>query len=108
MRHITSSREYRDVYRAKDLIVLSGNLFIFLISNNHIEKSLAVGIVVNRKVGNAVVRNKTKRRVKAFLRENIPETLVGKNIVIKSKPESGSSNWLEIKKDLTELFAQIQ
>jgi len=107
MRYITSKSAYQGVYEDNELNVLRGNLFIFLISNN-LKKSLAVGLVVSRKVGNAVVRNKTKRRVKAFLRENIPETLVGKNIVIKSKPESGSSSWIEIKKDLAELFAQIQ
>ena len=108
MRYITSKGDYQSVYKDIDLNVLKGDLFIFLIRNNNIENSLAVGIVVNRKVGNAVVRNKVKRRVKAFLRESSLETLDGKDIVIKSKPESGSSNWLEIKKDLTELFAQIQ
>ena len=108
MRFITSRRDYRKVYEDNNLRVLKGNLFIFLIREDIFEDSLAVGIVVSRKVGKAVVRNKVKRRVKAFLRENEPVNLAGKEIVIISKPEAGNSNWKEIRKDLTELFSQIQ
>ncbi len=107
MRFITSRRDYRRVYDNNDRI-LKGNLFIFLIKVNSIENSLAVGVVVSRKVGKAVVRNKVKRRVKSFLRENSPVCDTGKDIVIISKPESGHSNWKEIREDLTDLFAQIQ
>ena len=107
MRFITLRRDYQKVYEDTDLTVLKGNLFIFLIQNIS-EDSLAVGIVVSRKVGKAVIRNKVKRRVKAFMRENEPVYLAGKNIVIISKPEAGNSNWKEIKKDLAELFSKIQ
>lgn len=107
MRFITSRRDYQEVYDNKNRI-LKGNLFIFLIKDNEIEDSLAVGIVVGRKVGKAVVRNKVKRRLKAFLREFVPVNLTGKKIVIISKPESGLSNWQEIKADLTELINKIQ
>jgi ribonuclease P protein component len=108
MRFITLRRDYQRVYRDNDLRVLKGNLFIFLIREDDLEDSLAIGIVVSRKVGKAVIRNKIKRRVKAFLRESEPVNLTGKDIVIISKPEAGYSNWKEIKKDLVELFIQIQ
>ena len=106
MRFITSRRDYRRVYEENDRI-LKGNLFIFLIREHELENTLAVGIVVSRKVGKAVTRNKVKRRVKAYLRELSPACSTGKDIVIISKPESGISNWKEIREDLTELIAQI-
>jgi len=106
MRYIRSKREYQSVYQDKRLKIISGNLFIFLIRDNHTDNSLAVGIVASRKVGKAVIRNKVKRRIKAFLREIEPAPLTGKEIVIKSKPESAEANWLEIKQELIELFTR--
>ncbi|KQC02926.1 MAG: hypothetical protein APR54_09825 [Candidatus Cloacimonas sp. SDB] len=107
MQTITSKRDYRKVYEDNNLEVLKGNLFIFLTRKNQTENSLAVGIIVNKKVGKAVVRNKVKRRIRAFLRETRPVCPTGKDVIIISKPDSGTSGWREIKKDLSILFTKI-
>lgn len=106
MKFITSNRDYQRVY--ENCKILKGNLFIFLIQKEISVDSLSVGIVVSKKVGNAVVRNKVKRRIKAFIRENSEIKPVSKNIIIKAKLEAGSANWQEIKEDLTEIFLKIQ
>ena len=109
MRSITSKREYRKVYLNNTRI--SGSLFYFLI-NKEIpdtpEDTCAVGIVVSKKVGNAVVRNKVKRRVRAFLRENRDLLPVGKRIVIIGRFGAGDATWKEFKTDLSKLFKRIK
>ena len=101
LKFITSKREYREVYTKNSK--RKGDLFIFLVQK--IPESLfAVGIVVSKKVGNAVVRNKIKRRIKAFLREHVPQLPSSQKIVIIAKPEAGAANWQEIKRELTEFL----
>jgi len=104
MLSITSEREYQSVY--KNSIRTDGNLFIFL-KKKILEKYFAVGIVVSKKVGNAVIRNKVKRRVRAFLRGHEELHPTGVELVIIAKPEAGSAIWKEIKDDLIQLFEKI-
>ncbi|MFO7895688.1 MAG: ribonuclease P protein component [Candidatus Cloacimonadales bacterium] len=109
MRKITSKREYREVYN--DNYRISGSLFIFLLKkelSDLPEESCAIGIVVSKKVGNAVIRNKSKRRVRAFLREN--EDLLPKccQLVIIAKSKAGTATWSRIEADLTKLFKSIR
>ena len=103
MRFITSKREYQSVY--EDNTKYEGNLFIVL-KKKIPDDLFAVGIVVSKKVGKAVNRNKVKRRIKAFLRENAPLYKSGKKIVVIAKPEAGNAEWKEIEKELTVLFSK--
>jgi len=64
---------------------------------------LQVGIVVSRKVGKAVIRNKVKRRVKSFLR-NANVILSGYRIVIIARKSAAEAGWDEMKRDLTSFF----
>lgn len=111
MRFITSKRDYLRVYENNS--ILRGILFNFLISNN--TDNPGIGIVVSKKVGNAVIRNLIKRRVKAFLRERIElkkqkfKTWVSSvDIVIISKPAAKCATWKEIKEELNASFDKIK
>jgi ribonuclease P protein component len=103
MRFITSGREYRIIY--DDNAKYVGNLFIFLKKKTP-ENLLSIGIVVSKKVGNAVVRNKIKRRVKAFFRENIFD--VACDVVIIAKPDSATADWLSVKSELNEYCMKLK
>ncbi len=109
MRKIISTREYREVYNNNYRI--SGTLFIFLIQRNEPDKikepESAIGIIASKKVGNAVKRNKVKRRVRAFLRENNNLLPVNAKIVIIAKHKAGIASWNEIREDLTKFFQNI-
>ena len=97
MRFITSIREYREVYSNNNKIY--GILFIYL-KKKIPEDLFAVGIVVSKKVGNAVIRNRVKRRVRAFLRENAHQHPANLKLVIIAKPDAGEASWQEITSDL--------
>lgn len=97
MRFIKSSREYHEVYSRHHK--RHGSLFLFLIKKSHQSEEKSVGIVVSRKVGNAVRRNKVKRRVRAYLREHIEELPSGKLVII-ARAGAGVSDWQHISEDL--------
>ncbi|MCF7911351.1 MAG: ribonuclease P protein component [Candidatus Cloacimonetes bacterium] len=97
MRFIRSTREYHEVYAGHEK--RHGALFLFLRRRVSGAEECSVGIVVSRKVGNAVRRNKVKRRVRAYLREHSGQLPLGKLVII-AKSSSGTSNWADIAEDL--------
>ncbi|HPR17584.1 MAG TPA: ribonuclease P protein component [Candidatus Cloacimonadota bacterium] len=103
MKFITSTREYREIYL--DHCRKQGRLFTFLIRSIP-DKTFAAGIIVSKRVGNAVIRNKVKRRVRACLRENGSAYPVGEHIIIIAKPEAGIASWADIKNDLQHILKQ--
>ncbi|MBT3755835.1 MAG: ribonuclease P protein component [Candidatus Cloacimonetes bacterium] len=105
MLSITSKREYQSIYR--DNIKTEGSLFVFL-KKKILEDHFAAGIVVSKKVGNAVIRNKVKRRVRAFLREHEELHPAGVELVIIAKPDAGTAIWQKIKEELVQLFENIK
>lgn len=104
MLSITSKREYQSIYNNN--VKTEGNLFVFL-KKKILEDYFAVGIVVSKKVGNAVIRNKVKRRIRAFLREHEELHPTGVELVIIAKLEAGVAVWEKIKDDLIQLFEKI-
>ena len=104
MLSIISEREYQSVYKKN--IKTEGNLFVFL-KRKIPEDYFAVGIVVSKKVGNAVIRNKVKRRIRAFLREHEDLHATGMKLVIIAKPEAGAAIWQKMKDELIQLFETI-
>ncbi|MBN1948968.1 MAG: ribonuclease P protein component, partial [Candidatus Cloacimonetes bacterium] len=99
MRFITSRRDYLRILINPHKI--SGNLFRFFYINESPEQSLAVGIIVSRKVGKAVIRNKVKRRIRAYLRNNPSLWTQELSLIIRALPEAGDAGWQEISDDLS-------
>ena len=106
MRFITSSAEFKDIYsnhRKIDSVFFS----LLFQRNSKIEES-SVGIVISKKIGNAVTRNKVKRWVKHYIREHKNIIKPCYKYIIKAKIESGSTDWNEILNDLNILFTDPQ
>lgn len=62
-----------------------------------------VGFVVSKAVGNAVVRNRVKRRLRAAVAEQLDGPLDGHpggTVVVRALPPSATAGWGELKKDL--------
>jgi ribonuclease P protein component len=66
-----------------------------------------VGFVVSKAVGNAVVRNRTKRVLRALMRARISQVPDGVDVVVKANPElPGASRTLMVQ-DLDRLLATV-
>ena len=66
-----------------------------------------VGFVVSKAVGNAVVRNRTKRVLRALMRARIGQLPDGVDVVVKANPElPGTSHTLMVQ-DLDRLLATV-
>ncbi|MBT3168408.1 MAG: ribonuclease P protein component [Candidatus Cloacimonetes bacterium] len=101
MNFVTSKEEYRKIYRNN--LKIERDLFIFL-KQSIPEDLFKIGIVVSKKVGNAVIRNKVKRRVKSFLHKNKELHPTKVCIIVVAKPKSGNSNWENINEELLTFF----
>ena len=98
---IKKNDEFKNVYKKGKKIV--NKFFIFYYFKNNLGYD-RIGFTVSKKVGNAVVRNKVKRRLKAFLRENTQLYPTNFKLVIIARSKSGNSEWQSIKEDLTRAF----
>jgi ribonuclease P protein component len=59
-----------------------------------------VGLIVARTVGNAVVRNKVRRRLRHLLREHVDRLPPGSLLVVRANPEAAGAHHDELAADL--------
>jgi ribonuclease P protein component len=93
---ISKSRDYQHTYR-KGLKV-PGKYLIAYISANGMNKN-RFGIVASKKVGNAVKRNKAKRRLRAIARESQGRLSQGHDIVMIARQSMVGADYNRIEKD---------
>lgn len=80
------------------------NLIIFILKNNYGFNRL--GIIVKKETGNAVVRNKIKRRLKEANRPLNKKLLPGYDIILLAKNNIRESSYFEICYNLESLFCK--
>lgn len=55
-----------------------------------------VGITVSSRVGNAVVRNRVRRRLREALRARLDRLPSGHDLVVVARPGSAQASWVEL------------
>jgi ribonuclease P protein component len=58
------------------------------------------GFVVSKAVGNAVVRNRVRRRLRHLVRERLAELPTGSLVVVRALPGAGEASHAELVRDL--------
>lgn len=66
--------------------------------------NLKLGVSVSKKVGNSVVRNKVKRRIKEAFRQIIPLIVPTYNIVIVAKPGIENASYADISQSIKQVL----
>lgn len=68
--------------------------------------NIKLGVSVSKKVGNSVVRSKTKRRIKEAFRQLIPQIQKPNNFVVVAKEQIAAVGFAEISQALMKLLAK--
>lgn len=66
-----------------------------------------VGFVVSKAVGGAVVRNRTKRRLRALMAARVGSLPVGVDVVVRANPVAAQANSSSLGADLDNLLARV-
>jgi ribonuclease P protein component len=65
------------------------------------------GFIVAKTVGNAVVRNRVRRRMKAIAHDLAPELPLGSEFVFRALPPAAVAPFAELKTELTSSTAKL-
>ena len=66
-----------------------------------------VGFVVSRAVGGAVVRNRTKRRLRALVADRLTGIPTGLDLVVRANPPAATATYGELAKALDPLLHKV-
>jgi ribonuclease P protein component len=67
-----------------------------------------IGFVVSKAVGNAVVRNRVKRRLRHLAREQLSSLPGSAALVVRALPASATASYAELSTDLTRCLARVR
>lgn len=71
------------------------------------EEPTIVGFIVSKAVGNAVTRNKTKRRLRELIAPFVATHPTGYSVVVRALPPAAAAPYIELAVDLTNALAAI-
>ena len=66
-----------------------------------------VGLVVSKSVGTAVVRNRTKRRLRALMASRIGRVPTGTDVVVRANPVAAQANSSDLEVELDRLLGRV-
>ena len=86
----------------------SGSYLTLIVYGDGADETSRVGFTVSKKVGNAVVRNRVKRRLRALTRANATLYLAGADHVFIARPSAGSVQFNDLSADVACLLKSIK
>jgi len=111
---LLDSRDFRRVLRrgrrrgGADLVVYTANRFDKPSNSGRLESvspsGCRLGITASRKVGNAVVRNRFKRRVRAWFRQHRSELERDRDLIVIARKSGAQLSLVELDGRLSELL----
>jgi len=65
------------------------------------------GFIISKQVGNAVIRNTVRRRLKAVCADAVPAVPKGTDVVIRALPSSATASFADLKADVTRCLSRL-
>lgn len=94
---LLSADDFRVVLR-RGRRITAGSMVVSILAT--VDAQARFGFVVTKKVGNAVNRNRIRRRMKAIARELVDGGLAGVDVVVRAAPGVLDSEWTELRSQL--------
>lgn len=70
-------------------------------------ETTSIGFIVSKSVGNAVTRNKTKRRLRELITPFVSKHPNGYSLVIRALPAAAHADYLQLSNDLDSALASV-
>jgi ribonuclease P protein component len=70
------------------------------------EPSIRVGFIVGRPVGNAVIRNQVRRRLRHLMAARLAELPAGARVVLRATPAAATRSFAELSDTVDDLLAR--
>ena len=106
---LSKNEEFKNLLKQKKIsnkyvTIFFGNL------NNKSNKSLNISFVTKKKLGNAVKRNKTKRRLRNIMKDIVKKISINLNFsyLVIAKPTMLNNDYANIKETLFQEFKKIK
>ncbi|GAA3729417.1 ribonuclease P protein component [Leifsonia bigeumensis] len=96
---LVSADDYRTVLRRGRRVATANTVVSILDTGSG--TMARFGFIVTRKVGNAVSRNRVRRRMKAIARELVDGGVRGVDVVVRALPDAASANWATLHSEIT-------
>ncbi len=98
---IKENRDFRRIYgRGKSLV---SPLVVIYLKKNRL-KTCRVGITTSKKIGNAVMRNRSRRIIRAALREVLPKIEGSYDMIVVARSRTPFVKSTDVKKKIEMLF----
>jgi ribonuclease P protein component len=97
---ITSGTDYKAVVRRGSRVVRPNT--VMYLRRGTTPGPARFGFIVAKNVGNAVTRNRVRRRLKAASSELLPSIPDGTDIVIRALPSAATSEWTTLRSEVVE------
>ncbi len=81
---------------------------IVLIASANALDCTRIGITASKNVGNAVVRNKAKRRLREAIRLVAPSLMMGWDVVLVARPALPEADWPKVTDAVAQLIARAK
>ena len=101
---LKSNRDFRRLY-SRGKRAVSPTMAVYVRRGRPGQNRL--GITVSKKLGNAVTRNKVRRRLREIYRLHEEEFLSGRDIVIVARTRAVHVSYWTLDRDLTRLFKRL-
>lgn len=102
---IKDNRDFTNIIKKRNGI--SNKYFILNKENNNLNKTM-FGITFVKNIGNAVTRNKLKRRVKSIIDNNENIYQNNKNYIIIIKKDAKDAKYIDLESNLIDIFNKIK
>ena len=105
---LRSSKDFRRVSR--EGVRVASRSFVLLLSAQREatgEGRARLGVTVSRRVGNAVVRARVKRRIREWFRRNRERAPMQRDLVVIARPNAASLAYAEIESELAGVLRRV-